>query len=391
MQIERFEMERTQCLYENVVELNLSESGVLPLRVDELVETADERERFLASALWYCESDGSQALRERIARFYPDCAAENVTVTNGGAEANYVTLWALLGRENRLACMLPNYLQAWGLGRAYADAADAFRLTLSEEHGIRRWALDLDTLHRAVTPQTKVVLVTNPNNPTGAVLNAAEMDAVVAAARRVGAWLVADEIYRGAEVTTDATTPTFWGRYERVVITSGLSKAFGLPGLRIGWVVAPPEFIELAWIRHDYLTLTPGLLNDRLAAIAMEPARRESILARTRGLIRQNLPAVEDWIHARRDLFDYVRPVAGAIAYLQYSFDIDSVELFDALRREHSVLITPAGHFGAANGLRFGFGYDAQKTLAGLARLDEFLAQRGLRGRRKREVRTPAS
>jgi aspartate/methionine/tyrosine aminotransferase len=386
MQIERFEMERTQCLYENVVELNLSESGVLPLRVDELVEAADDRERFLANALWYCESDGSHPLRERIARFYPDCRADNVTVTNGGAEANYVTLWALLGRENRLACMLPNYLQGWGLGRAYASAADAFHLTVREERGIRRWALDLDALDRAVTPQTKVVLVTNPNNPTGAVLNEAEMDAVVAAARRVGAWLVADEIYRGAEVDTDTTTPTFWGRYERVIITSGLSKAFGLPGLRIGWIVAPPEFIEQAWIRHDYLTLTPGLLNDRLAAIAMEPARRETILARTRGLIRQNLPVVEDWIHARRDLFDYVRPVAGAIAYLRYSFEMDSVALFDELRREYSVLVTPAGHFGATNGLRVGFGYDVQKTMAGLARLDDLIAQRGLRERRRREA-----
>jgi aspartate/methionine/tyrosine aminotransferase len=251
---------------------------------------------------------------------------------------------------------------------------------------VRRWALDLDSLERAVTPQTKVVLVTNPNNPTGAVLNAAEMEAVVTAARRVGAWLMVDEIYRGAEVDTDATTPTFWGRYDRVIITSGLSKAFGMPGLRIGWVVAPPEFIAQTWIRHDYLTLTPGLLNDRIAAIAMEPARRERILARTRGLIRQNLPAVEQWIDARRDLFDYVRPVAGAIAYLRYTFDMDSVELFDALRRECSVLVTPAAHFGATGGLRFGFGYDGPKTMAGLARVDELIARRGLRPPRRREA-----
>ena len=336
--------------------------------------------------MWYCESDGSRALRERIAQFYPDCTAANVTITNGGSEANYVSLWALLGSQGRLACMLPNYLQGWGLGRAYAAGADAFHLVIREERGVRRWALDLQSLERAVTPQTTVVLVTNPNNPTGAVLNEAEMDAVVTAARRVGAWLMFDEIYRGAEVDTDATTPTFWGRYDRVIITSGLSKAFGMPGLRIGWIVAPQEFIEQTWIRHDYLTLTPGLLNDRLAALAMEPTCRERILARTRRLIRQNLPAVEQWIDARRDLFDYVRPVAGAIAYLQYSFDLDSVELFDVLRREYSVLVTPAGHFGAENGLRLGFGYDAPKTMAGLARLDELITRRGLRAERRREA-----
>jgi len=373
MQIDTFEMERTQCLYENAVELNLSESGVLPLRVDELLIDPAERERFLASGLWYCESDGSHLLRERISKFYPDCVPENVTVTNGGSEANYVTLWALLGRHGRLACMVPNYMQAWGLGRAYADGVDTYRLVLREEAGRRRWALDLDDLHRAVTSQTTVILVTNPNNPTGGVLDEAEMDALVAVARRVGAWLVVDEIYRGAEVDTDVITPTFWGRYDKVVVTSGLSKAFGLPGLRIGWVVAPKAVIERTWVRHDYLTLTPGLLNDRLAALAMEPARREAILARTRRIIRDNLPPVETWIRNHGDVFRYARPRAGAIAYIEYGFERDSVELFDRLRREHSVLVTPAGHFGARNGIRVGFGYDVEKTLRGLERLDEYL------------------
>lgn len=375
MKIEQFEMERTQCLYEHAVELNLSESGVFPLRVDELVGTPEEQARFLAQGLCYTESDGSRRLREHIASFYPGCSAGNVTVTNGGSEANYVTLWSLLGSHGRLACMLPNYLQAWGLGRAYARAADAFYLELRDEPGGRRWALDLDSLERAVRPDTTAILVTNPNNPTGAVLNAAEMDAVVAAARRVGAWLIADEIYRGAEVDTDTTTPTFWGRYDKVIITSGLSKAFAMPGLRIGWVVAPPEFIARTWERHDYLTLTPGLLGDRLAAIAMEPARREQILARTRRIIRENLPAVEGWIKKHEGLFRYARPCAGAIAYFEYSFDVDSVELIDRLRREHSTLLVPAGHFGLKNGIRVGFGYDAGKTLAGLARLDTLLGQ----------------
>ncbi len=175
MQIETFEMERTQCLYEHAVELNLSESGVLPLRVEELLETPEARERFLAQGLCYAESDGSRRLRDHIAQFYPGCAAENVTVTNGGSEANYVTLWALLGSEGRLACMLPNYLQAWGLGGAYAGAVDAFRLVLRDDGGVRRWALDLESLDRAVKPTTTAILVTNPNNPTGAVLTEAEM------------------------------------------------------------------------------------------------------------------------------------------------------------------------------------------------------------------------
>ena len=178
-----------------------------------------------------------------------------------------------------LAFMIPNYLQAWGLGRHYGAGSDAFGLRLRDADGRSRWALDVDELQRAVTKKTRAVLVTNPNNPTGAVLTTDEMDAVVETAGRVGAWVIADEIYRGAEIDGHgeaATTPTFWGRYDRVVVTSGLSKAFALPGLRLGWAVAPPDLIDRLWIHHDYTTLTPSMLSDRLASVVVEPVRREA-------------------------------------------------------------------------------------------------------------------
>jgi aspartate/methionine/tyrosine aminotransferase len=372
MKIETFEMERTQCLFENRVELNLSESGVFPLRISELLDGTDDVENFIANKLSYNESDGSQIFRERIAQFYPDCRAENITVTNGGSEANYVTLWTLLESDGRLACMIPNYMQAWGLGRAYADGVDTFELVMQENSGKHRWALDIEGLKRAVTPKTNVILVTNPNNPTGAVLTAGEMDAVVDIASRADAWLVVDEIYRGAEVQ-GGTSPTFWGRYEKVVITSGLSKAFGMPGLRVGWVVAPPKLIEDLWVRHDYLTLTPSLVSDRLGAIAMEPQRREAILARTRRIVRENLPPIEKWFSDREDIFTYIPPEAGAIFYSKYKLPINSVELINRLIEEKSTLLTPAEHFGLEKGIRVGFGYDAEKSLKGLAHAEALM------------------
>jgi len=374
MKIETFEMERMQCLYENEVEYNLSESGVLPMRLEELLDSQEDVKGFLASELWYAESDGSARLREHISLFYPDCTPANVTVTNGGSEANYITLWTLLEPDKRLACMLPNYMQAWGLGRAYAEAVDVFHLILRQENGRRRWALDLDELKRAVTKKTNVILVTNPNNPTGAVLSEAEMEAVVSEASKVDAWLVVDEIYRGAE-TDGEISPTFWGKYDKVIITSGLSKAFALPGLRIGWVVAPPRLIEKLWIRHDYLTLTPSLLSDRLATIAMEPVRREAILTRSRNIIHKHLPLLEKWIYTHGDTLSYARPQAGAIAYLEYQLPIESTVLIDRLRLEQSVLLVPADQFGLQKGLRLGYGYDIEKTLRGLARVDKILNQ----------------
>jgi len=310
MNIEKFEMMRMQCLYERDVEFNLSETTVSSMRISELLDGSDDVKRFLSRELSYPDPEGSQLFRERIAQFYTDCKPENITVTNGGSEANYVTLWTLLKPDSRFACMIPNYMQTWELGHAYAAGVNAFRLARKKVGDIYRWTLDLESLKRAVTPKTNVILITNPNNQTGAVLTASEMDAVVDIARSAGAWLVVDEIYRGAEVK-GGTTPSFWGRYEKVVITAGLSKAFSLGGMRTGWVVAPPKLIEELWIHFDYLTCTPTMLSDYLGAIVMEPQRRESILARTRNIIRTNLPIIEDWFLKRDDLFIYTRPEAG--------------------------------------------------------------------------------
>jgi aspartate/methionine/tyrosine aminotransferase len=372
MRIEPFEMERYQSLFWHRVEYDLSESGVRPMSIRELLGPLADAETFLATTkLGYPLSEGSEETRANIAEWYPGATDEHVTVVNGGSEANLLTLWSLLEPGDRLAFMLPNYLQGIGLGRAFGDRVDTFPLRLRDG----RWGLDLEELERAVGKRTKVVMVCNPNNPTGAVLTEAEMDAVIAVAARVGAWIVADEIYRGAEVDTDETSPTFWGRYDRVAITSGLSKAFAMPGLRIGWVVAPPELIREVWSHHDYTTLTPGAISDALAALAMRPDVRENILIRTRAIIRANLPPLETWLASHGELFGGVRPVAGAIRYATYDLPVGSRRLVDRIRDEVSVLLVPGKMFGLGKGIRFGFGYDIEHTLKGLARVDEVLAE----------------
>ncbi len=368
MRIETFRMERMQCVFEKEVAFDLSESGVTPLSVSELLG-GEPPENFLGTRLAYPRSDGSRELREHIAAWYPGATTENVTVVNGGAEANHAVLWTLLEASGRAAILLPNYMQAWGLARHWASAA-AFHLRHDRREG--RWALDVEGLRRAVTKKTRLVLVTNPNNPTGAVFTEKEMDEVVAAARRVGAWLVADEIYRGAEIAGE-TSPTFWGRYERTIITSGLSKAFGLPGLRTGWVVAPKKVIAEVWRRHDYLTLTPGMLSDVLGAIAMEPTRREAILARTRAILRRQLPDLERWVAGRDGIFEWVPPRAGAIAFLPYRLPISPSALALRVRREQSVLIVPGDMLGGGRAIRFGFGYDLERLREGLARVGRVL------------------
>jgi aspartate/methionine/tyrosine aminotransferase len=369
--LDPFSMERYQSLYWHQVDFDLSESGVLPMTIRELLGPAADAESFMFTTLGYPLSEGSHETRESIATWYPAATAENVTVVNGGSEANFLTLFSLLDPGDRLAFMVPNYLQGKGLGRYFGRGTDTFRLRLQEG----RWRLDLEELDEAVGKRTKVIMVCNPNNPTGSVLSEDEMDAIVRVAERRGAWIVADEIYRGAELESDTTTPTFWGRHDKVVITSGLSKAFAMPGLRVGWAVAPPEMIGRIWERHDYTTLTPNIVSDRLAALAMLPEVRESIITRTRSILRANYPHMEEWLQTHVDIFEWVRPAAGAIAYAKVGLPGKTRALVERIRQEQSVLLVPGEMFGVKKGIRFGFGYDIEHTLKGLARVDEVLAQ----------------
>ena len=367
MKIERFQMERTQCLFENVVRYNLSESGVAPLTLGELVPAGAERDRLDNFALSYPHSTGRDSLRRNIARFHGIDDPESTLVVNGGSEANYIAIWGLVGPDDRVAVMLPNYLQSRGLARAYGERTDSFNLVMRRHtDGSFGWQLDIDGLKRAVSAKTKLIVVTNPNNPTGYVLSDEEMQAIVRIARKNNAWILADEIYRGAEVDRDLTS-TFLGMYDKVIVTGGLSKAFALPGLRVGWIVTKPSMINRLCEYHDYLTLTPAYLSDYLADIVMRPRRRDQVLERTRTIISRNLPILERWIDNYPDVFDYAKPDAGAIATVRYRLPVGSVALMERFLHEKSVLITPGAHFGIGNYLRIGFGYNAGKLRKGLA------------------------
>lgn len=230
-----------------------------------------------------------------------------------------------------------------------------------------RWVIDTDALARLVTPRTKLIALCNPNNPTGARFEAEDLDRIAAIAERHGSWIVSDEIFRGAE-HDGRETPTMWGRGDRVIVTNGLSKAYGLPGLRIGWIAAPPEQIASCWMHHDYTSIAPPALSDVLACRALEPARRACILARTRQIVNDNFPLVAQWLDEEGAL-DYAPPDAGAIVFVRYRADIGSSDLVDRVRRETSVLLVPGEHFGVDGHFRIGYGGEPGHLREGLSRL----------------------
>jgi aspartate/methionine/tyrosine aminotransferase len=373
MRFEPFAMERFQSIWENQVAWNLSESGVEPLRVEELALTREDREALLRQPLGYTQTNGTLDLRREIAALYPGAAPEHVEVTNGGSEANCVTLFHLVEPGDEVVVMTPNYMQAPGLLRAVGAAVVPWPLRVGD--GAMRWEPDPGALESLVTPDTRAIFICNPNNPTGARLTEAELDRIGAIASRAGAWVISDEIYRGAELDA-AESPTMWGRSDRVIVTSGLSKAYGLPGLRIGWIVGPPATIDALWGVHDYTTIAPGAVNDRLARIALSPCGRERLLARTRGIIRTNYSILRSWLDKRKQ-FSHVPPEAGAIAFVKYQHRINSTALVERLRTEKSVLIVPGDHFGMDGYLRIGFGSHPQHLTGSLERIAELMDSLG--------------
>lgn len=358
-----FQMERWQSTYEHRVDYNLSESGVHPLTVGELLSYDRNATDLSSVLLGYSQSNGSDELRARIAALYPGATDRSVLVTIGGAEANFVGFWELAPKGNKAAVMLPNYMQVPGLIENFDGGAIPFYLR--EETG---WHPDLNQLEAALNAGAGFILVTNPNNPTGVALTSAEMDDIVSLADRHGAWILCDEVYRGAEVA-DVPVPSFWGRYDRVLVTNSLSKAYALPGVRLGWVVGPEDVVERLWARTDYTTIAPPSVSDTLARIALSPEVRPKILERTQGILRHNLGILADWVASYNGLFNYTPPDAGAIAMVRYRADIGSAELAERLRVEQSVLIVPGTHFGIDSTMRLGFGPPEEELVAALDRL----------------------
>jgi aspartate/methionine/tyrosine aminotransferase len=366
MNIEIFKMERMQSTWENAVEYNLSESGVHPLTLDELL-TPDELGELARVGIGYTQTNGTPELRTEIARLYPGLGTDQILATAGSSEANFLLMWSRIEPGDEVLFELPNYMQMWGLLRGFGANVKPFHLRQS-----LGWQPDLDEMRKLVTPRTKLIVLTNPNNPTGAVLGREAMDGIVELASGVGAWILADEVYQGAELAGERT-PSFWGAYDKVLVVNGLSKAYGLPGLRIGWIVGPEAVVQKTWPYHDYTTISPSALSDKLASLALAPARRERILQRTRAILTANFPILEAWLRGQGGLFEFLPPKAGAICFARYNLKANSTELVERLIRERSVLLVPGDHFEMDGYLRFGYGPERDYLQTALGRVEETL------------------
>jgi aspartate/methionine/tyrosine aminotransferase len=363
VKIEPFAMERMQSTWENVVEMDLSESGVRPVSLRELAEMGLDLDAILAMPLGYSQSNGTVALRENLAALYPGATPDHIEVTNGTSEANYLLALALLREGDEVAFEVPNYMQYGGLPASCGARLRTFHLRAD-----RNWAPDWEQFDRAVNQKTRLVYLSHPNNPSGSVLEPEAMRRIVHRCDAVGAYLLADEVYLGAEIH-GARTPSFWGMSERVIVTSGLSKAYGIPGVRIGWIVGPREVVAECWSQHDYITIGPNKLSDAVARVAVEAANREKLYARTRTILQQNLPIVREWAGSFGGFLTFREPQAGALCLVRYASATPSCALCERIRVNQSVLVVPGVHLGLEGFLRLWLGGQQEFLREGLRRV----------------------
>lgn len=368
MKLEPFALERWMTIWETKVEFDIAESGILPLTVNDILALLPPAERdatlarLLDTRLGYSEAPGSLDLRSALAATYRDTGPDDILVTTGAIEANYLLFNVLLDPGDHVVAVHPAYQQLYSVPRAIG--CDVSLWHISAEGGFH---YDLDELERLVTPRTRLIVVNTPHNPTGALLSADELRRVYALAESVGARVLCDEAYRWLELPdNDPLPPPIRDLGERGISVGTFSKPFGLPGLRTGWIAAPAEIIAACWAMRDYISLSPGKLNDALALLAFR--HRDQITARTKAIVAQNLATAARWFAEQADLVSWTPPRAGLLALLSYRLDIPSRDLADRLAGEYSVMLAPGAAFGYEYHLRLGVGQDPAIFAEGLAR-----------------------
>jgi len=369
MKITPFAVEQWMNEFETQCRHNLGETCVASLTVEELLTLAGERDTFLdqvlALKLTYGEIKGSNRLRAAVASLFESRRADEILITHGAIGANSLVYQALVGAGDQVVSVVPTYQQHYSIPESLG--AEVRRLPLRKENG---YLPDLEELRKLVTPATKLIAFTNPNNPTGSLMDAACLGQIVAIADRVGAYVLADEVYRGTAQEDDALTPSVTDLYHRGISIGSMSKAFSLAGIRLGWICGPVDVLAAAEVHRDYNTISVGMIDDLLASVALE--HHDKILTRSRRIVRENLEALDRWVQAEPSV-SYVKPRGGTVTLLDYDFDMPSRELCVRLVREAGVLYTPGSAFEREGTVRIGYANTLDVLKAGLHETSRFL------------------
>jgi aspartate/methionine/tyrosine aminotransferase len=373
MKITPFAVEQWMNEFETRCAYNLAETCVASLTVSELLELAGAGDQALSAILpmklTYGAIEGSQRLRTAIANLYVGKGPSDILVAHGAIGANALVYQAIVSAGDHVVSVVPTYQQHYSIPESLG--AHVSRLALKAEDG---YLPDVDALRDLVTPNTRVIAFSNPNNPTGALMDRARLEAIAAVADRVGAYVLCDEVYRGTTQSGDELTPSIADLYERGIAIGSMSKAFSLAGLRLGWMCAPAAVLKAAEIHRDYNTISVGMIDDFLATLAIEHA--STILARSRRIVRTNLAVLAQWV-ATEPSISWVKPTAGTTTLLHYAHDISSRDFCIRLLDQTGVMFTPGSAFELEGCVRIGYANSPSILAEGIERARPFLKSLG--------------
>jgi aspartate/methionine/tyrosine aminotransferase len=366
VQIKPFEIERYYERWEFRAELMLSSSDCESQTVAELLALEpDAHERLLALRLGYTEVPGSLELRAAVATRYEALAPEGVLTLAAAEEGIFTAYHALLAPGDHVIVESPCYGSA--IEVAHSTGAD---VSLWQRRYEDAWAYDLDDLGRLLRPETRLVYINSPHNPTGTQMPRATLEGLVALLAERSIVLFSDEVYRGLEHDPVDRLPSACEIYPRAISLNTVSKAFGLPGLRIGWLACrDPALLKRITDIKLYTTICSSAPSELLVALALRHG--DELVARGRRLVLANLPLIDGLIARRRDLFEWVRPIAGPIGFPRVAGDIDVHAWCEEIAADAGVLLLPGSVYGQPRHVRMGFG--RANLVEAIARLDGYL------------------
>ena len=373
MKIKPFAVEEWMNAWEVGAKYNIAETCVDSISMNELFElTAEDKTEFLnrlcARRLSYGDIEGLPEFRKGVCGLYKTLNIENIVPTHGASGANHHVFYSLISPGDRVVSIMPTYQQLYSIPESYG--ADVQILHLSKENN---YLPDLEKLRRLVTPETKMICINNPNNPTGALMSEQMLREIVEIARSADAWILCDEVYRHLSQEDD-WCPSIVDLYEKGISVSSMSKVFSLAGLRLGWIATHDMSVVKSCLSHrDYNLVSCGVFDEMLAAAALK--HRDKLLERSRKIVRENLQILDDWVGSEPHV-SYVKPKAGTTALVYYDLDISSYEFCEEMYKKTGAFVTPGDCFEVPHSMRIGYAYGKQDLIDGLKAISEYIAMK---------------
>ncbi|QPG75655.1 hypothetical protein FOA43_003012 [Brettanomyces nanus] len=370
-----FTLEQFVDKYETVVDYNLGETCCYSMSLDEIEEISGEKFDFgklAETRLSYSYIKGSPELRRQISELYQGVTDDDIVITNGGIGGNFLTFYSLVGPGDHVVVMSPIYQQLSSIPAMFGADVDILRLNF--EDGFQP---DLSKLRSLVKPNTKMIVLNNPNNPTGCIMSNKVLKQIVDIAKINDSYVLCDEVYRPLfhSLNADETAPnSIVGLYDKGISTGSMSKTFSAAGTRLGWIVSKnKELIEACWIRRDYNMISVSMVDDMIARYVLR--NKAAVLKRNFKLCQDNLELMEQAVAKSNGKIEFVRPKAGTTAFVKINTTdgTSTMQLAVDLATSYRTLVVPGETFSYPGFLRIGFVNRPEDIVQGMKNLNSYL------------------